>query len=99
VSFNTSASAEKLGSNLGPLAAEYRGETGWNTQNKPKRDNRLVNRLLVRDQGVGGSNPLSPTKLFIINSLDYSIEQILAEEFASLQKIESFVFNVLTLDS
>jgi hypothetical protein len=59
----------KLGSNLGPLAAEYRDETGWNTQNKPKRDNRLVNRLLVRDQGVGGSNPLSPTKAFRISYL------------------------------
>jgi hypothetical protein len=28
-----------------------------------------MNRLLVRDQGVGGSNPLSPTKLFIINRI------------------------------
>jgi hypothetical protein len=55
------------------LAAEYHGETGWNTQNKPKRDNRLVNRLLVRDQGVGGSNPLSPTKTFTINSLTFSL--------------------------
>jgi hypothetical protein len=25
---------------------------------------------LVRDQGVGGSNPLSPTKLLIVNNLD-----------------------------
>jgi hypothetical protein len=53
----------KLGSSLGPFAAEYRGETGWNTQNKPKRDSRLVHRLLVRDQGVGGSNPLSPDQI------------------------------------
>jgi hypothetical protein len=59
----------KLGSDLGPLAAEYRDETWCNTQNKPKQDNMLINRLLVRDQGVGGSNPLSPTKLFIINNL------------------------------
>ena len=41
----------QLGSNLGPLAAEYREKHDANTQNKPKRDNRLVNRLLVRDQG------------------------------------------------
>ena len=32
-------------------------------------DNRLVNRLLVRDQEARGSNPLSPTKLFIFKNL------------------------------
>jgi hypothetical protein len=32
-----------------------------------------MNRLLVRDQGVGGSNPLSPTKTFTINSLTFSL--------------------------
>jgi hypothetical protein len=47
----------KLGSILGPFAAEYRDETGWNTQNKPKRDNRLVHRLLVRDQRFESSLP------------------------------------------
>jgi hypothetical protein len=46
---------------LGPLAPEYHTKRRYSTQNKPKRDNRLVHRLLVRDQGVGGSNPLSPT--------------------------------------
>ena len=53
----------KLGSNLGPSAPEYRRKRGYNTQNKPKRNNSLVHRLVVRDQGVGGSNPLSPTIL------------------------------------
>ena len=51
----------KLGSKLGPFAPEYHAKTEDNTQNKPKRHNRLVHRLLVRDQGLGGSNPLSPT--------------------------------------
>jgi hypothetical protein len=51
----------KRGSNLGPLAPEYHTKRRYNTQNKPKRYNSLVHRLLVRDQGVGGSNPLSPT--------------------------------------
>jgi hypothetical protein len=61
-----SSGAEGLaffGSNLGPLTAEYHAKSGYSTQNKPKRDNRLVHQLLVRDQGVGGSNPLSPTIL------------------------------------
>jgi hypothetical protein len=50
-----------VGSNLGPLAPENHAKRRYNTQNKPKRNNSLVHRLLVRDQGVGGSNPLSPT--------------------------------------
>jgi hypothetical protein len=45
-----------------PVIAHIRNiSTRVNTQNRPKRDNRLVHRLLVPDQGVGGSNPLSPT--------------------------------------
>jgi hypothetical protein len=51
----------KLGSNLGPFAAENHTIGPNKTQSQPKRDNNLDNRLLVRDQGVGGSNPLSPT--------------------------------------
>src|ERR1700687_4928983 len=38
----------------------------WNQQNSTNF-NKLWN--LVRDQGVGGSNPLSPTKYFAINQL------------------------------
>jgi hypothetical protein len=45
----------------GPFVPEYHAKRGYITQNKPKQDNRLVHRLLARDQGVGGSNPLSPT--------------------------------------
>ena len=55
---------QKLGSNLGPFAAENRRTRGKTTQSQPKRDNKLANRFLVRDQGVGGSNPLSPTNYF-----------------------------------
>ena len=54
----------KLGSNLGPFAAENQRTRDKSTQNQPKRNNKLANRLLVRDQGVGGSNPLSPTNVF-----------------------------------
>lgn len=58
-----------LGSNLGPLAAQYRGETGCNAQNKPKRDSRLVNRLLVREGRFAtdeGSALKLPGQLFIL---------------------------------
>ena len=66
--FPESTREAKLGSNLGPFAPEYHAKTEDNTQNKPKRDNRLVHRLLVRDQGLGGSNPIPlPSKSQIIN--------------------------------
>ena len=45
-------------SKLGPLPPENHIRRRYSTQNKPKQDNSLVHRLLVRDQGVGGSNPL-----------------------------------------
>ncbi len=54
--------------NLGPTWVQSLPKTGEtrdkSTQNQPKRDNKLANRFLVRDQGVGGSNPLSPTNYF-----------------------------------
>src|ERR1035441_1537163 len=59
-----SSSASALGSNLGPFTAENRRTKYKTTQYQPKRDNKLTNQFLVRDQGVGGSNPLSPTNLF-----------------------------------
>jgi hypothetical protein len=40
-----------FGSKLGPFAPEYHAIRWNNTQNKPKRDNKLVHRLLVRDRG------------------------------------------------
>lgn len=41
----------KLWSNLGPFAAENQRTRGETTQSQPKRDNKLANRFLVRDQG------------------------------------------------
>jgi len=46
--------------NVSPLTAEYRPQSGCSTQNKAKRTNKMVFRVLVRDQEVGGSNPLGP---------------------------------------
>ena len=54
---------------MSPLAAEYRPKRTCSTQNKAKRANKIVFLLLVRDQGVGGSNPLSPTNSF--NNLQF----------------------------
>ena len=51
----------ELGSNLGPDSSEYRLKCRYKTQNRAKRFNKIDNQKLVRDQGVGGSNPLSPT--------------------------------------
>ena len=55
---------KKLGSNLGQLSAENGLKPGSVTQNQAKRINEIAFRWLFRDQGVGGSNPLSPTNLF-----------------------------------
>jgi hypothetical protein len=55
---------EKLGSNLGPITAENQVKLGSETQNQAKRINEIALHWLLRDQGVGGSNPLSPTNLF-----------------------------------
>jgi hypothetical protein len=52
---------EKLESNLGPITAENQVKPGSVTQNQAKRINEIALRWLLRDQGVGGSNPLSPT--------------------------------------
>ena len=64
---------QELGSNLGPFAAENRRTRGKTTQSQPKRDNKLANPFLVRNQGVGGSNPLSPTILFNQLSVDVTV--------------------------
>ena len=39
---------------------------------RPKRINNLAHPLLFRDQGVGGSNPLSPTILSLTFSIIYA---------------------------
>jgi len=54
---------------LGPFTPGYHAKRRYSTQNKPKRNNSLVHRLLVRDQGVGGSNPLSSNKSLLINKM------------------------------
>jgi len=64
---------DKLGSNLGPIAAENHAFRPNETHYRPKRINKLAHRWLIRDQGVGGSNPLSPT--IRINNLQ-SIRQV-----------------------
>src|ERR1035437_3043097 len=51
----------RFGSNLGPIIAENRVKPWSVTQNQAKRINEIALRWLLRDQGVGGSNPLSPT--------------------------------------
>jgi hypothetical protein len=38
---------------------------------------------LVRDQGVGGSNPLSPTNLFIAYSIAYAAFLLLVLEISN----------------
>ena len=53
--------AKKIGSNLGPNAAENQVKRCGRLQNKAKRAYKIVFLPLVRDQGVGGSNPLAPT--------------------------------------
>jgi len=50
----------KLGSDLGQLSAENGVKPRSETQNQAKRINEIVFPWLLRDQGVGGSNPLSP---------------------------------------
>ena len=52
---------KKLGSNLGQLSAENRVKRGSVTQSQAKRINEIAFPWLFRDQGFGGSNPLSPT--------------------------------------
>src|SRR5215472_9912098 len=51
----------KVESEPGPITAEYRVRLACVTQDKTKRANKMMFLLLVRDQEVGGSNPLAPT--------------------------------------
>ncbi len=55
---------EKLGSNLGQLDAENRVKPWSVTQSQAKRINEIAFLWFLRDQGVGGSNPLAPTNLY-----------------------------------
>ncbi len=50
-------------SDLSPFTAEYRAKSTCMTQNKTKQANKMMFLFLVRDQAVGGSNPLAPTIL------------------------------------
>jgi hypothetical protein len=52
---------KKLGSDLGPITAENQLKLRCETQNQAKRINEIALHCQIRDQGVGGSNPLSPT--------------------------------------
>jgi len=66
-------SGSKLGSNLGPFAPKYHAKRGYDTQNQAKRNNRLANRLLVRDQGFKVQiSFLAPPKSRLISELEYS---------------------------
>jgi hypothetical protein len=56
---------KKLGSNLGPITAENRVIGPKTTQNQRKRDNNSAFLPLLRDQAVGGSNPLSSTTIHL----------------------------------
>src|SRR5579863_8828036 len=58
---NQETRGSPFGSKLGPSTAENQRTNGKTTQNRAKRFNYIDLRLSIRDQGVGGSNPLSPT--------------------------------------
>jgi hypothetical protein len=60
VSIPRQIDSKKLGSNLSQLRPENRVKPGCLTQSQAKRINEIAFRWLFRDQGVGGSNPLSP---------------------------------------
>ena len=62
--FERLGNREKLGSNLGQLGAENPVKPWSVTQSQAKRINEIALLLFLRDQGVGGSNPLSPTNFF-----------------------------------
>ena len=59
---------EQCARNLGPIWVHWLPKTSEqqakSTQSQPKRDNKIENWFLVRNQGVGSSNPLSPTNYF-----------------------------------
>jgi len=57
----------KIWVQFGPIAAKNQRTRGKTTQNQAKRINRLIDRAEFRDQGVGRSNPLSPTIFFQAN--------------------------------
>jgi hypothetical protein len=57
---------QKLGSKLSQISAENRIKPQSVTRSQAKRINEIALPLLFRDQGVGGSNPLSPTNSFLV---------------------------------
>ena len=62
--------------NLGPTWVHWHPNTLYldptSRSHRPKRINNLAHPLLFRDQGVGGSNPLSPTILSLTFSIIYA---------------------------
>jgi len=54
----------RFGSNLSPNCTEQGRKPGGKLQSQPRRINNMELISLVRDQGVAGSNPVSPTNLF-----------------------------------
>jgi hypothetical protein len=54
---------QKLGSNLGPIAAKLGERPGTTTQNKAKRTNQIDFPSRLCKQGVAGSIPVTSTKL------------------------------------
>ena len=57
---------EKLGSNLGPIAAKLGTKPGTTTQSKAKRTNQIDFLSRLCKQGVAGSNPVTSTNFFLI---------------------------------
>jgi len=69
---------EKLGSNLGQLAAKNRVKPWSVTQSQAKRINEIEFLLFLRDQGVGSSNPhiganngLRPVPMFPLSRTNF----------------------------
>ena len=60
---NCWGSPHAVGNNLGTITAEYHAKPCFQPEEKSKRANKIACFVLVRDQGVGGSNPLAPTIL------------------------------------
>src|ERR1035437_8584918 len=56
---NNQALRQKLGSNLGPIAAENHAFRSNETHYQPKRINKLANHLLIRDQINASPSPPS----------------------------------------
>src|SRR5207249_3492355 len=62
----------KRGSDLGPKPPQYPSKWHIMSQNQARRTNKITRVKLIRDQGVGGSNPLAPTKQSSLVSVRYS---------------------------